>query len=94
MYLQPFLSWTFGAGWFLRSEPQMILDWKTHKQLLPVNLGFGRVFNLAGQDVSAFVEPGWNISHDGPSPRYFINLGFSLLYPDFWSHHAWLNQWR
>ena len=62
----------------------MVFDWETRKQLLPINLGFGRVLNIAGQDLSLFVEPGWNISHDGPSPRYFVNFGLILLYPNFW----------
>jgi hypothetical protein len=84
LFVQPFISLVFGGGWFVRSEPQMVFDWETHKQVLPVNLGFGRVLNVAGQDLSLFVEPGWNISHDGPSPRYFINFGLILLYPNFW----------
>lgn len=84
LFVQPFISWVFDRGWFVRSEPQMVFDWETRKQLLPINLGFGRVLNIAGQDLSLFVEPGWNISHDGPSPRYFVNFGLILLYPNFW----------
>jgi hypothetical protein len=84
LLVQPFLSYAFGEGWFVRSEPQMVIDWRTHKQLLPVNLGFGRVFKIGGQDVSAFIEPGWTISYDGPAPHYFIGYNFVFLFPDFW----------
>jgi hypothetical protein len=84
LFLQPFISWQFDAGWFVRSEPQLVFDWETHQRLLPVNLGFGRVFPIGKQIVSIFVEPGWNIAHDGPAPRYFINFGAILLYPNFW----------
>jgi len=34
--------------------------------------------------VSCFVEPFWNLAHDGPAPRYGITVGVTLLYPDFW----------
>jgi len=88
MYVQPFLSVGLGGGWFLRSEPQMIIDWETHQQLLPIDLGFGRVFNIGRQSVSAFIEPGWTIAYDGPAPRYSISFNFVLLYPDFWIHNA------
>jgi hypothetical protein len=53
--------------------------------VVPLDLGMGRVFKIGRQDVSLFVEPFWNISHDGPGPRYGITFGASLLYPDFWA---------
>jgi hypothetical protein len=62
----------------------MVFNWKTGKQVLPLDLGAGRVFKIGRQDVNLFVEPFWNISHDGPAPRFGITFGASLLYPDFW----------
>ena len=85
LYLQPFITYQLGHGWFARSEPLMIFDWETDKQLLPVNIGVGRVFKLGPQYVNCFVEPAWNIAHDGPAPEYAITFGFSLLYPNFWA---------
>ncbi len=82
--LQPFATYQLGKGWFVRSQPQMIFDWETRKQLLPLDFGVGRVFKLGRQDVSCFVEPFWNLAHDGPAPRYGITFGVTLLYPDFW----------
>jgi hypothetical protein len=82
--LQPFVTCQLGHGWFIRSQPQMLFDWKSGNQVLPVDLGVGRVFKIGRQDVSLFVEPFWNISHDGPAPRFGIAFGASLLYPDFW----------
>jgi hypothetical protein len=84
LFLQPFAAYQLGRGWFIRSQPQMIFNWKTGKQLVPLDLGVGRVFKIGRQDVSLFVEPFWNISHDGPAPRFGITFGASLLYPDFW----------
>ena len=85
MVLQPFISYQVGKGWYVRSEPQFIFDWETGKQFLPLDLGAGRVFKIGPQIVNCFVEPAWNVSHDGPAPSYTITFGLSLLYPDFWA---------
>jgi hypothetical protein len=84
LILQPFISYQLGRGWFVRSEPQLIFDWETGKYLLPLDFGVGRVFKIGPQIINCFVEPAWNMSHDGPAPRYAITFGFSLLYPNFW----------
>ena len=84
LYLTPFAVYQLGHGWFIRSQPQMIFNWKSGRQVLPLDLGVGRVFTIGRQQVNLFVEPFWNISHDGPAPRYGITFGMSLLYPNFW----------
>lgn len=84
LVLQPFATYQLGYGWFVRTEPQMILDWETNKQLLPVNLGVGRVFKIGPQYLNCFIEPAWNIATDGPAPRYAITFGVALLYPHFY----------
>jgi hypothetical protein len=84
MILQPFVSYQLGNGWFVRSQPQVVFNWKNGKQLVPLNVGVGRVFRIGRQNVSCFIEPNWNISHDGPAPKYGITFGVSLLYPNFW----------
>jgi hypothetical protein len=88
LFLQPFITYQLGHGWFLRSEPQMIFDWVTNKQQLPLDAGIGRVFKIGPQYVNTFIEPAWNVSSDGPAPRYAITFGFALLYPDFWNSMA------
>ncbi len=88
LFLQPFITYQLGNGWYLRSEPQMILDWETNKQQLPIDGGMGRVFKIGLQYVNCFVEPAWNVSGDGPAPGYVITFGFSLLYPNFWNSTA------
>jgi len=84
LVLQPFVTYQLSGGWFVRTQPQMIFNWKSGRQLLPVDLGVGRVFAIGRQQVSCFVEPFWNASTDGPAPRYGITFGLSFLYPDFW----------
>ena len=82
--LLPFVTYQLGGGWFLRSQPQIGFNWRTGGQIVPLDLGAGRLFKLGGQNVSAFVEPFWNVVTDGPTPRYGIMFGIALLYPDFW----------
>jgi hypothetical protein len=84
LFLQPFATYQLGRGWFLRAQPQMVFDWQTGQQVLPLDLGAGRVFRIGRQNVSCFVEPFWNVSTDGPGPRYGVTFGVSLLYPDVW----------
>jgi len=84
MILQPFVVYQLGKGWFVRSQPQMVFNWKTSKQLLPLNLGLGRVFKIGRQNVSCFVETFRNVSYDGPAPKYGVTFGVTLLYPYLW----------
>jgi len=85
MIVQPFVTYQLGDGWFVRSQPQLYFNWKTGRQVLPLDLGAGRVFRIGRQNINCFVEPFWNITKDGPSPEYGITFGVSLLYPDFWN---------
>jgi hypothetical protein len=38
--------------------------------------------------VNCFAEPAWNVSANGPAPRYAITFGFALLYPNFCGSRA------
>lgn len=84
MVLQPFVTYQLGDGWFARSQPQLFFNWKSGKQVLPLDLGVGRVFRIGRQQISCFVEPFWNVTHDGHSPEYGVTFGVTLIYPDFW----------
>lgn len=84
MILQPFVTYQLGSSWFIRSQPQMFFDWKTGKHIVPLDLGLGLVFKIGRQNLNCYVEPFWNTSYDGPTPKYGISFGISLLYPNFW----------
>ncbi len=85
LFLQPFLTYQLGSGWFLRSQPQVAVDWKTHGHVVPIDLGAGRVFTIGRQHVNLFIEPFWVVDHDGPGPRWGFTIGAAFLYPSFWS---------
>jgi hypothetical protein len=84
MFLQPFVIYQLGGGWFLRSQPQMVFDWKSDAWLVPLDLGGGRVFQIGRRSVNCFVEPFWNAVRNAPAPTYGITFGVALLYPGFW----------
>jgi len=84
LFLQPFVTYQLGQGWFVRSQPMMVFDWQSGRQIIPLDLGVGRVFRVGQQYVNCFIEPFWNASRDGPAPVYGITVGAALLYPDFW----------
>jgi len=84
MGLQPFFVYQFSSGWFIRSQPQMVFDWQNDHQLVPLDLGGGRVFQIGRQTVNCFVEPFWNVERFTGAQTYGINFGLSLLYPNFW----------
>ena len=84
LLLQPFVTYSLGGGWFIRSQPQMVFDWKTGQQQIPLDLGAGRIFKLGRQNLNVFVGPFWNITHNGPAPKYGVTFGASFLYPNVW----------
>jgi hypothetical protein len=84
LYLQPVVTYQLGNGWFVRSVPQMAFNWETDKELVPIDLGAGRVFKIGRQTVSCFIDPFWNAVNDEPAPKYGITFGLGLLYPNFW----------
>ncbi len=88
MLLQPFVTYQIGQGWFVRSQPQMVFDWRTEAKVLPLDLGVGRTFKIGRQDVNCYVQPYWNFSNRGHPPQYGINAGISLLFPEFWKRLA------
>jgi hypothetical protein len=84
LILQPFVTYQLGGGWFLRSQPQMIFDWHGGTQLVPLDLGGGRLLRIGRRYVNCFVEPYWNVVHGERTPAYGVTFGIALLYPNFW----------
>jgi hypothetical protein len=65
-------------------DQKIFINRKTGKQILPLDLGLGRVFKIGRQNISLFVEPFWNLTHDGQSHEYGVMFGVMLPYPEFW----------
>ncbi len=43
-----------GTECVVRPQPQMVFDWETNRQQLPVDAGVGRVFKIGPQYVNCF----------------------------------------
>jgi len=84
LFLQPFVTYQLGGGWFIRSQPQIAVDWKTGNHVVPLDLGAGRVFRLGRRYVNLFVEPFYTVSTTGPQPVWGVTIGGAFLYPNFW----------
>jgi hypothetical protein len=84
LFLQPFITYQLGNGWFVRSVPQMLFNWESDEEIVPLDLGAGRVFRIGGQTVNCFVEPFWSPVNSENGPKYGIQVGVGLLYPNFW----------
>jgi hypothetical protein len=83
MLLQPFASYQLGNGWFLRAQPVMVFNWKSGKQLFPLDLGVGRVQDRRAEREllhRAVLEPRARRTR----AVYGITVGAAFLYPDFW----------
>jgi hypothetical protein len=86
LFLQPFVTYQLGSGWFIRSQPQIAVDWKSHGYVVPLDLGAGRLFRIRRQYVNVFVEPFWTVARRGAAaPLWGVTVGAALLYPRFWS---------
>ena len=58
-------------------------DWKQDEDAtLPLAFQAGRVMPILGQQWNLAVEPFYLVAHEGPSPRWSIRFGVSLLLPE------------
>ena len=84
MTLQPIAQYNLPKGWYVSmGDLNWTLDWKAGgKPTIPVALQVGRVLPIFGQSMNLAVEPFYVAVHDGPSARWGIRIGISLLLPE------------
>ena len=62
----------------------MSFDWEhSVASAIPINLGFGRVFSIAGQEIDAYVQPEWGLtrhSYNPTIPRFTRRFQVNLLF--------------
>ena len=76
---QPIATLSVGRGYYVRSSGTWSFDISDHKNLIPVGIGFGKVFKSGNVIVNAFVEPQFTVYHDGtalPSIQLYSGLYF------------------
>jgi hypothetical protein len=66
--VQPLLEYILGHGWYFRSSAIMQFNTYSHTNVVPVGLGFGKVFQLSGSYLlTAYVEAQPSIFRSGPA---------------------------
>jgi hypothetical protein len=76
---QPIAALSIGGGYYVRSSGIWNFDISNNKRLIPLGIGFGKVFKTGNAIVNAFIEPQFTAYHDGiglPSFQLFSGLQF------------------
>lgn len=75
--LQPIGTFGIGGGYYVRSTAVMVFDIQNDRYLVPLGLGFGKVFKVGNAVANAFIEPQFTTYHKGsgqPSLQLFMGL--------------------
>jgi hypothetical protein len=78
---QPIAALSIGGGYYVRSSGIWSFDIGNNRTLIPVGLGFGKVFKAGNAIVNAFIEPQFTAYHNGaglPSFQLFSGLNFQF----------------
>jgi hypothetical protein len=78
---QPIITLSIGGGYYVRSSAIWSFDIVNNKTLIPVGVGFGKVFKTGNAIVNAFIEPQSTVYHNGaglPSFQLFSGLNFQF----------------
>jgi hypothetical protein len=78
---QPIVALSIGGGYYVRSSGIWSFDIVNNKTLIPVGVGFGKVFKTGNAIVNAFIEPQFTVYHNGaglPSFQLFSGLNFQF----------------
>jgi len=76
---QPIAALSIGGGYYVRSSGIWNFDISNNKRVIPLGIGFGKVFKTGHAVVNAFIEPQFTVYHDGiglPSFQLFSGLQF------------------
>jgi hypothetical protein len=78
---QPIAALSIGSGYYVRSSGIWSFDIGNNRTVIPVGLGFGKVFKTGKAIVNAFIEPQFTVYHNGaglPSFQLFSGLNFQF----------------
>ena len=84
---QYFINYNFpdGHGWYFTSSPIITADWTAapgQQWIVPVGGGFGRLFRVGDQPISASVQGFYNVIRPDNGPTWTLRAFMSLLFPD------------
>lgn len=76
--VQPFLFWQMGKGYYLRSAPIWVFDFKNDQFHMPFALGAGKILKINKTIFNLFVEPQYSVLHHGMQPQFQIFTGINI----------------
>jgi hypothetical protein len=82
---QPFVNYNLADGWYLTSSPIITADWLApsgQQWTVPIGGGFGRIFRIGDQPVSASIAGYYNVARPTGTPDWQLRTFFSLLFPE------------
>jgi hypothetical protein len=81
---QYWVNYNLPRGWFLESNATPTADWEgplADRWTVPLAGGFGKVFTLAGQGLSASAQGSYNVKEPRVGPAWGVSLSLQLLLP-------------
>ena len=81
---QPFVNYNMEHGWYLTSSPIITVNWLAasgEKWTVPVGGGFGRIFRVGDQPVSASIQAFYNVERPTGTSDWQLRTFVSLLFP-------------
>jgi hypothetical protein len=75
--MQPIIIMGIGGGYYVRSTSVLAFDFANDHHLVPIGLGFGKVFKFGEALANAFIEPQFTAYHKGigqPKLQLFVGL--------------------
>jgi opacity protein-like surface antigen len=82
---QPFFNYNFPHGWYFTSSPLITANWLAapgQQWLVPIGGGFGRIFKIGDQPVSANIAAYYNAIHPTIAPNWQLRAELSFLFPE------------
>ena len=82
---QPFINYNMAHGWYLTSSPLITANWLAapgQQWTVPIGGGFGRIFKLGDQPVSANIAGYYNVVRANGAPNWQLRAELSLLFPE------------
>jgi opacity protein-like surface antigen len=82
---QPFINYNMEHGWFLTTAPIITANWLAapgQQWTVPVGGGFGRVFKLGDQPVSASIAGYYNAIRPDGTSTWQLRVQLALLFPE------------
>ena len=79
---QPIAALAIGSGYYFRSSGVWSFDIANNKDLIPLGVGFGKVFKIHDVIVNASLEPQFTVYHNGTGlPSFQLFSGLYFLFP-------------